>query len=116
MKKITKLFLLFALLLLSDSHNRQNVNVLVVYYSVEGHTKTLAEAVAHGARSVNGVNVKLLPVDKATSNEVLAADAMIIGSPVYNANVAPPVQTFINNWPFDGAPLRDKIGAAFVTA
>jgi len=116
MEKFIKLFLILSLLLLGDSYSRQNVNVLVVYYSVEGHTKTLAESVADGARSVSGVNVKLLSVDKATSNEVLAADAMIIGSPVYNANVAPPVQAFINSWPFEGAPLRDKIGAAFVTA
>ncbi len=42
---------------------------------------------------------------------------------MYNANVAPPIQRFINNWPFvrtdssgKGGPLRDKLGAAFVTA
>jgi NAD(P)H dehydrogenase (quinone) len=43
-------------------------------------------------------------------------DAIIVGSPVYNANVAPEIQSFINRWPFSGAPLRDKIGAAFVSA
>jgi NAD(P)H dehydrogenase (quinone) len=116
MKKFIKLFLLFSLLLLGESHNRQNVDVLIVYYSANGHTKALAEAVAEGARSVSGVTVKLLSVDKASSSEVLAAEAIIIGSPVYNANVAPAVQAFINSWPFEGAPLRDKIGAAFVTA
>jgi len=44
-----------------------------------------------------------------------AADAVIVGSPVHNANVAIPVLQFIGRWPFpDG--MRDKVGAAFVTA
>ena len=89
--------------------------VLVVYYSKDGHTAALAEAVAKGARSIQGVSVKLLPVAEATNNDVLAADAIILGSPVYNANVAPAMQSFINGWPFQGQPLKDKIGAAFVT-
>ena len=86
--------------------------VLVVYYSQTGHTKTMAEAVARGAKLAT---VILKTVSEATSADVLAADAIIVGSPVYNANVAPEVQAFINRWPFDGSPLKDKIGAAFVT-
>lgn len=101
------------LLLLSSLYSQ---NVLIVYYSARGHTAALAEAVATGARSVPGASVELLPVDKASAEHVLAADAIILGSPVYNANVAPPLQQFINSWPFDGQPLKDKLGAAFVTA
>ncbi|UCD39182.1 MAG: NAD(P)H-dependent oxidoreductase [Fidelibacterota bacterium] len=89
--------------------------VLIVYYSTAGHTAAMAEAVVKGARSVKGVTVKLLAVERASVDDVLAADAIILGSPVYNANVAPPMQQFINSWPFQGQPLRDKIGAAFVT-
>lgn len=95
---------------------RGEVNVLVVYYSVGGHTRAMAEAVATGAMSISEVRVKLVSVAEATTDDVLKADAIVIGSPVYNANVAPPVQEFINHWPFEGAPLRDKIGAAFVSA
>lgn len=75
----------------------------------------MAEAVAKGARSVVDVDVKLLTVAETTKEDVLAADAIIVGSPVYNANVAPEVASFLNRWPFEGTPLRDKIGAAFVT-
>jgi len=107
---------LVAFLFLSNGFSQQDANVLIVYYSEQGHTKTLAEAVAKGARSVREANVILKTVAEATTNDVLAADALIIGSPVYNANLAPEVQKFINSWPFEGAPLRDKIGAAFVTA
>ena len=97
--------------------------VLIVYYSARGHTAAMAEAVAEGTRSVPDVSVKLLPVDKASTEDVLAADAVILGSLVYNANVSPPIQRFINSWPFvrtdpsgKDRPLRDKLGAAFVTA
>jgi len=75
----------------------------------------LAEAIAEGAQSVVGVKVKLLPLDQVQTDDLLAASAIILGSPVYNANIAPPVQEFINSWPFQGRPLRDKIGAVFST-
>lgn len=92
------------------------VRILIVYYSEGGKTAAMAEAVAAGARTVSGTEVTLRPVAEATPEQVVAADAIILGSPVYNANVAPPLQAFINRWPFEGAPLRNKIGAAFVTA
>ncbi|MCR9135174.1 MAG: flavodoxin family protein [Alphaproteobacteria bacterium] len=92
------------------------VSVLIAYHSVGGHTRSMAEAVQTGAQSVKGVDVILRSVADATNEEVLAADAIIIGSPVYNANVAPEVQMFINSWPFEGAPLKNRLGAAFVSA
>ena len=89
--------------------------VLVAYHSATGHTRAMAEAVAEGARGVAGVTVELATVGEVEEADLLAADAIVVGSPVLNANVAPEVQSFINGWPFRGAPLRDKIGAAFVT-
>ena len=100
---------------LSQATAQDQPLILIVYYSQQGHTRTMAEAVERGAKSVGNVKVKLLTVAKATDADVLSADAIIVGSPVENANVAPEVQTFINSWPFEGSPLRDKIGAAFVT-
>jgi len=89
--------------------------VLIAFYSREGHTKAMAEAVERGARSVQGVTVKLMAVGDVKNDDLLNADAIIVGSPVYNANIAPEVVQFVNSWPFDGAPLMNKIGAAFVT-
>ena len=116
MNKFSTIFLALTFLFCSATPRQQRVNILVVYHSAQGHTQSLAEAVAKGARSVDQVNVVLKTVAEATTPELLAADAIIVGSPVYNANIAPEVQQFINRWPFEGAPLRDKIGAAFVTA
>ncbi len=89
--------------------------VLVVYHSVKGHTERMAEAVAEGARGVEGTVVRLVSVAEVKEADLLAAAAIVVGSPVINANVAPEVQSFINGWPFRGAPMRDKLGAAFAT-
>ncbi|MDP2423277.1 MAG: NAD(P)H-dependent oxidoreductase [Bacteroidales bacterium] len=89
--------------------------VLVTYYSRDGHTKALAEAVAKGAQSIEGITVRLIPVGDVKTNDLLETDAIIVGSPVYNANVAPEVSAFFSTWPFEGAPLKDKVGAAFAT-
>lgn len=115
MKQI--LFGLSLLLLCTPRTARaHDVSILVVYYSVNGHTRTMADAVAQGAKSVDGARVTLLPVQDATPSGIVDFDAIIIGSPVHNANVAPEIQSFINRWPLSGTPLRDKIGAAFVLA
>ena len=90
--------------------------VLVTYYSLMGHTEAMAQAAAEGARAVDGAAVTLLPIDSTTHAHLLEADAVLVGSPVYNANVAPPVLQFMNNWPFLQGEMRDKVGAAFVTA
>jgi len=89
--------------------------ILIAYYSQSGHTQTMAEAVAKGAESVNGISIRLKSIDQVTPEDLLEADAIILGSPVYNANPPPAVLEFINSWPFEGRPLKDKIGAVFVT-
>jgi len=90
--------------------------VLIVFHSETGNTEQMAQSVAEGARSVEGVEVVLLSVDDVTADQLIEADAIILGSPVYNANVTPEISKFIASWPFEDQPLKDKIGAAFVTA
>lgn len=113
MKKL--ILLLLFVCAVSTNHFAQ-VNILVTYYSKTGHTKALANAVAEGAMMEGRTTVRLLPVDEVLTKDVLWADAIIVGSPVYNANIAAPVMEFISSWPFEGEPLKNKIGAAFVTA
>lgn len=102
--------------LLFQAGTFSQVNILVVYWSKTGHTKAMAAMVAEGALLEGQTQVRLLEVGKATSNDVLWADAIIVGSPVYNANIAAPVMEFMSSWPFEGEPLKNKVGAAFVTA
>ena len=109
-------FFKLSLALLLFSINTQAQNILITYYSKTAHTQSLAEEVAKGAQSIPGVQVILKRIDQTTSKDLLDADAIIIGSPVYNANIAPELVQFMSTWPFEGNPLKDKIGAAFVTA
>ena len=64
-------------------------NLLIAYYSKTAHTQSLAEEVAKGAQSILGVKVVLKSINETTTKDLLDADAIIIGSPVYNANLAP---------------------------
>lgn len=116
MKKFSMLAFFALIAFCNNALGQEKTNILIVYHSVTGHTQAMAEAVASGARSLNLAEVKCVSVEDAEISDILAADAIIVGSPVYNANVAPAVQEFINRWPFAGEPLRDKLGAAFVSA
>ncbi len=98
------------------------VKILVAYYSRTGHTEALAKAVAEGARRVKPASVSLKSVSEVKCPELLGTDALVVGSPVYWSNMAGEVKTFFDRWTTDcgvlppAFPMKDKIGAAFVTA
>jgi len=106
-----KLYLIVSLFFISQLGYGQGKtkNVLIAYYSNTAHTQSLAEEVAKGVKSIPGVVVVLKSIDQTTTKDLLDADAIIIGSPVYNANLAPEVVQFMSEWPFEGNPLKDKI-------
>ena len=51
---------------------------------------------------------------EAATEDLLWADAVVLGGPVRSGNVSPEVATFLNAMPFDGS-MKDKVGAAFTT-
>jgi NAD(P)H dehydrogenase (quinone) len=116
MKTRSQLIAFFLLTFFITQTGTAQTNILVTYYSKTGNTQQLAEAVARGAASIVATTVLLRSIGETTPEELIQAHAIIVGSPVYNANVAPQVQEFISGWPFEDAPLKNKIGAAFVTA
>jgi NAD(P)H dehydrogenase (quinone) len=52
----------------------------------------MAEAVAEGVEKVENVSYTIKPISEVSGEEVLNASAIILGSPVYNSNIAPQVQ------------------------
>lgn len=89
-------------------------SVLVAYYSATGSVEAMARAVADGAAAVPGTTVSLRSVDAVTREDLLAADGILIGTPVYFGNMAGPVKHFIDDWGFqDGTFLEDRAGGAF---
>ena len=88
--------------------------VLVLYYSMYGHIETMANAVAEGVRSVDGVDVtikqvpELMPEDVArkagakidqtapiaTVEELASYDAIIFGAPTRFGNMCAQMRNF----------------------
>ncbi len=98
----------------------EQVKVLVAYQSLTGHTEKMAQAVVEGAGSVPGTGVELRRVGEVTAQQLFAADALVVGSPVYWSNMAGEVKTFFDNWQFKFGvfpefKMRNKVGAAFAT-
>ena len=94
--------------------------VLIAYHSVTGNTEKMAQGVADGVKSVAGATADLKQVSDVATEDLLSADAVIVGSPVYFGNVSGEVKTFLDNWflkfgVFRDAKMRNKVGAAFVT-
>ena len=74
----------------------------------------MARGVEEGAKSVAGTSVVMKAIDQVTDKDLLDADAIIVGSPVYNRGAAAAVKQFMERWPF--GKLKDKVGAAFCTS
>ncbi len=98
----------------------QPVTVLVIYHSATGNTEKMAQGVADGAKAVSGTSVALKRVSEVAANDLSSSDAVIVGSPVYFANMSGEVKTFFDNWSlkfdlFKDRKMRNKVGAAFST-
>jgi len=111
--------------------------ILVLYYSAYGHVETLAEAVAAGAREVEGTQVtikrvpELVPAEVARKSgmkldqrapiaepkELADYDAIIFGTPTRFGNMAAQMRNFLDQtgglW-MQGA-LIGKVGSVFAS-
>ncbi len=95
---------------------QQPFNILVVYDSKTEHTKSMAEYIRIGATSVTGVKVRVQNIKETSHQDLAKANAIILGTPVHNANASSDMLAFIENWPFENNILKNKLGAVFVTA
>jgi NAD(P)H dehydrogenase (quinone) len=91
------------------------VNVLVVYHSRTGNTKAMAEIIA-GAAGKEGAQVRLRDVANASNDDLVWADGIIIGSPVYFGLPASEIKKFIDDSISVRRQLENKVGAAFVSS
>jgi len=111
--------------------------VLVLYYSMYGHIETMAQAVAEGARGVEGAEVAIKRVPETMSRDVLEQigakleqsapeatidelaewDAIIVGTPTRFGNMPGQMRTF---WDQTGkhwaqGALVGKVGSVFTS-
>jgi len=111
--------------------------VLVLYYSMYGHIETMAQAVAEGAKSVEGVSVDIKRVAETVPAEVLAKsgaktdqkaevakpadlpeyDAIIFGTPTRFGMMAAQMRAFLDQtgglWAQN--KLVGKVGSVFAS-
>jgi len=70
-------------------------NILIVFASDYGSTRKMAEALAEGVRSAGGAPV-LKEAEAATLDDLKAADALALGSPVHMGSMDWRVKKFID--------------------
>ena len=118
------------------------MNVLIVYYSMYGHIRSMAEAVKEGASSVSGASVRICRVPETLPEEVLqkmgaletqnaqanvpvckledlvSADAIIFGTPTRFGNMCGQMRQFLDStgglWAKDA--LVGKVGSVFTSS
>lgn len=101
-------------------------SVAIVYFSAQGHTHQVAEAVAEGARAVADTAVGLHRLvgsdihegrwkNDAVMAALKAADAIVFGTPTYMGGYSAQMKAFIDAASAAWMKLewKDKVGAAF---
>lgn len=88
-------------------------SILVLYDTQTGHTRTMAEAVADGARAVPGTEVVLKHVDEAHANDLLESDGVAVGSPTWCGLMTWKLKRFFDESISVWGKVEDKVGCAF---
>jgi flavodoxin I len=85
--------------------------ILILYDSQTGNTEKMAEAVAEGARSVQGVEAVLKYYVRP--DELAEAAAIILGAPTYYHDITLPLKQVMEEAAKAGVDLKGKVGAVF---
>ena len=76
------------------------MKMTVLYHSVTGNTKTMAQVIAEGMMTVAGVEAKAFPIENWDAAWVKESKCVVLGTPIYLADLCSAV----------------KVGGAFATA
>ncbi len=92
------------------------MQVLVLYYSRSGNTQKLAEEIAKGVKTVEGVRCVLRAAKDVVKEDFVSSDGIIAGSPVYFGGMAAELKGVFDKFVTVRKQMGDKIGAAFATS
>ena len=87
----------------------------VLYHSVSGNTKKMADVIADGMLMVENADVKTFPIEEIDETWVKESKCVIVGTPIYYASVSGAIKSFLER-PCIKYELAGKIGGAFATA
>lgn len=85
---------------------------VVIYYSRSGNTEQMAEIIA-GSMNDAGLETVCKNVEDATTEDLIKADAIVVGSPVYYGHVAAPIKELFDESVSKHGKLDGKIGGGF---
>lgn len=95
--------------------------ISIVYDSGYGHTARVAEAVANGAKEIDGVTVSLMPLAEGGVDwdQLERSHAIVFGSPTYNGLISARLKQFFEDstkaaW--TAQKWRNKIAAGFTNS
>lgn len=91
------------------------MKISVLYHSKSGNTKQMAQIIARGMESVEGVEAKTFALDEIDESWVKESKCVVLGTPVYLANMSGAVKSWLDG-PSMKYGLGGKIGGAFATA
>jgi NAD(P)H dehydrogenase (quinone) len=89
--------------------------ILIVYDSKTGHTEKMALAVAKGAE-ITGTTVTVKKATQTTPEDLLSADGIIMGSPVYFGQMTAKLKQVIDDSVKVFRKLDGKVGGAFASS
>lgn len=83
----------------------------IIYASGIGRTKQMAEAIAEGAKTIDGVEILLKDAYDAKLEDIKDADAILLGGSTYNYKLIKAMDPFLKE--MEKTDLKGKVGVAF---
>lgn len=90
------------------------MKMTVVYFSKEGATKAMAEAIIKGMISIDGTEARAMPIDEIDEDYIKESTCVVIGTPTYYASMAAELKTWMDTKIGD-LKLGGKLGGAYAT-
>ena len=89
------------------------IKLSIVYHSVTGNTKTVAELIKEGAQKVQTVETKVMSIEDCDFDFMDESDCVIFGTPTYLGTFSWQMKTFLDKGL--KVKLAGKMGAVFAT-
>jgi flavodoxin I len=85
--------------------------IAIIYASSLGRTRLMAESIAEGARTVEGIDILIKDVSYATPSDVADAKVILLGGSTYSHQLIPSMEPFLKE--MEKLDLKSKVGVAF---
>jgi NAD(P)H dehydrogenase (quinone) len=92
------------------------MQILILYHSIGGNTRKLAERIGEGVESVSGTKALLKSTQEVKKEDFIDSAGVIAGSPVYFGTMAWDLKRIFDEYVVIRKEMENKVGAAFATS